>query len=195
MTFAIVIGNSGGVVRAANFATDDASAKQTVTLAQYESELDRIANAFSDLPEHPSGADALRQSLPSGWIVDTGQEKYEVSAEWIADALKVSGKSPKDQKEIWEGVAEKLKSLRAEAERLKDAGAEGNRADAKSRLQKILQRREFNQAKQGQSWWSQMWDQIWRWIDWLLDHTIGRLLGNGAAKTVALWVLIGAVFL
>ena len=195
MTFAIVIGNSSGVVRAANFATDDASAKQTVTLAQYESELDRIANAFSDLPEHPSGADALRQSLPSGWIVDTGQEKYEVSAEWIADALKVSGKSPKDQKEIWEGVAEKLKSLRAEAERLKDAGAEGNRADAKSRLQKILQRREFNQAKQGQSWWSQMWDQIWRWIDWLLDHTIGRLLGNGAAKTVALWVLIGAVFL
>ncbi len=193
VAFAIMV--AGGVVRAANFAMDDVSAKQTVTLVQYESELDRLANAFSDLPAHPSGAEALRQSLPSGWIVDTGDEKYEVSAEWIADALKVSGKSVKDQKEIWEDAAARLKSLRAEAESWKSAGTEGNRADAKARLQKILQRREFNQATKGQSWWSQMWDQVWRWIDWLLDHTIGRLLGNGTAKTVALWVLIGAVFL
>ncbi len=192
---AFAIGIAGGVVRAANFAMDDTPAKQTVTLAQYESELDRLANAFSDLPAHPSGAEALRQSLPSGWIVDAGQEKYEVSAVWIADALKVSGKNPKEQKEIWEGAAARLKSLKAEAERLNDAGAEGNRADAKARLQKILQRREFNQGTKGQSWWSEMWDQIWRWVDWLLDHTIGRLLGNGTAKTVALWVLIGAVFL
>jgi len=192
----LAIGISGGIVRAAHFEKDDASAKQTVvTLDQYESELDRIAKAFSDLPAHPAGVDALRQSLPSGWIVDTGQEKYEVSALWIADALRVRGKSPKDQKEIWEGAAAKLKSLRAEAERLKDAAAEGNRADAKLRLQKILQRREFNQAKQDASWWSQVWDQIWRWIEWLLDHTIGRLLGNGTARTLALWVLIGTVFL
>jgi hypothetical protein len=195
VALAIAIVIAGRVVRAANFAMDDASAKQSVTLAQYESELDRLANAFSDLPAHPAGADALRQSLPSAWIVDTGQEKYEVSAEWIVDALKVNGKSPKDQNEIWEGAAARLKSLKAEAERLKDAGAEGNRADAKARLQKILQRREFNQAAKGQSWWSQVWDQIWRWVDWLLDHTIGRLLGNGTAKTVALWVLIGGVFL
>jgi hypothetical protein len=192
---AFAIGIAGGVVRAANFAMDDTPAKQTVTLAQYESELDRLANAFSDLPAHPSGTEALRQSLPSGWIVDAGQEKYEVSAVWIADALKVSGKNPKEQKETWEGAAARLKSLRAEAERLNDAGAEGNRADAKARLQKILQRREFNQGTKGQSWWSEMWDQIWRWVDWLLDHTIGRLLGNGTAKTVALWVMIGAVFL
>jgi hypothetical protein len=139
--------------------------------------------------------DALRQTVPSGWIVDTGQEKYEVSAAWIADALKVSGKSPADQKKTWTDTAATLKSLRTEAESLKIAGAEVNRADAKARLQKILQRREFNQATKGQSWWSEMWDQVWRWIDWLLDHTIRRLLGNGTAKTVALWVLIGAVFL
>jgi Domain of unknown function (DUF4129) len=193
ITFGFAI--SSFVARAASFAMDDASSTQYLTLAQYESKLDGLANAFSDLAEHPSGADALRQSLPSEWVVDTGQEKYEVSTAWIADALKVSGKSPKDQKEIWKGAAARLKSMRAEAEGLKNAGAEGNRADAKARLQKILQWREFNQATKGQSWWSEMWDQIWRWIDWLLDHTIGRLLGNGAARTVALWVLIGAVFL
>jgi hypothetical protein len=195
MALVFVMAICGTAVRAANFAIDDAPAKQTVTLAQYESELDRLANAFSDLPEHPSGVEALRQTVPSGWIVDTGQEKYEVSAAWIADALKVSGKSPSDQKKIWTDTAATLKSLRAEAESWKNRGAEGNRADAKARLQKILQRREFNQAAKGQSWWSEMWDQVWRWIDWLLDHTIGRLLGNGAARTVALWVLIGAVFL
>src|SRR5579862_1951762 len=110
MTFVFVIGIFGGVVRAANSAMDDASSStRFLTLAQYENELDRLANAFSDLPEHASGAEALRQSLPTKWIVDTGQEKYEVSAVWIADALKVNGKSAKEQKDIWEGAAARLK--------------------------------------------------------------------------------------
>src|SRR5579863_11806 len=91
--------------------------------------------------------------------------------------------------------AAQLKILRADAGSVKNAPAEVNRADAKARLQKILSQREFNQAKGGDSWWSQMWAQVQRWISWLLDHTLGRLLGSGAAKTVALYVLIGAVFL
>jgi hypothetical protein len=194
LTLIAMLGICVGVARGLGFVADDAAAKQTVTLAQYESEMDRIGNGISDLPAHPAGADTLRQSLPSGWIVEDGQQRYEVSAEWIADALASKGKNPSEQKKIWMEAAARLKSLRAEAERAKDAGAEGNRTDAKTRLQKILARREFNQAKRGDSWWTQMWDQIGRWIDWLLEHTIGRLLGSGAAKTVALYILIGAVF-
>jgi hypothetical protein len=91
--------------------------------------------------------------------------------------------------------AAQLKILRADAGTEKNAPAEVNRADARARLQKILSQREFNQAKGGDSWWSQMWDQAQRWISWLLDHTLGRLLGSGAAKTAALYILIGAVFL
>ena len=173
----------------------DVPAKQSVSLAQYEIELDRIANAFSDLPAHPDGVDALKQSLPSGWIVDTGREKYEVSAEWIAATLTVKEKDPKELKKIWTSAVARVKSMREEAEQMKDAVAQGDRADAKARLQKILAQREFNQAKGGDSWWSQMWDQVERWIDWLLDHTLGRLLGSGTARTVAIYVLIGVVFL
>ena len=194
LTISLVI--SGSVARAAaNSSGDDSASKRIVTLAQYENELDRLANAFSDLPAHPSGVDALRQSLPSAWIVMDGQQQHEVSAGWIAEALEVDGKSPGDLKKIWTDTAARLKVLRADAESVKDASGGDNRADAKARLQKILSRREFNQAKGGQSWWSQMWDQVQRWISWLLDHTLGRLLGNGAAKTVALYILIGAVFL
>jgi len=192
MAFALMMGFSAGAPRAA---ADDASPKQTITLAQYENELDRIGNAFSDLPAHPAGADALRQSLPSGWIVEAGSQKYEVSTDWIAASLKVSGKSPSDLKKIWMDTAARLKSLRIEGEHVKDLSAGENRADAKARLQKILAQREFNQAKAGDSWWSQMWDQIERWIDWLLDHTLGRLLGSGAAKTLVIYALIGGVFL
>jgi hypothetical protein len=189
--FALIVGMFSGVARAG---ADDPASKQTLTLAEYENELDRIAKAFSDLPAHPAGVDALRESLPSGWIVEAGQQNYEVSAEWIAYTLAVKGKSPSDLKKIWLDAAARLKSLRAEAERAKDAASEENRADAKSRLQKILQQREFNQAK-GDSWWSQMWDQIGRWIDWLLGYTLGRLLGSGAAKTLVIYTLIGVVFL
>jgi hypothetical protein len=178
-----------------NFAIADTPAKQSVSLAQYESELDRIANAFSELPAHPDGMDALKQSLPSGWIVDSGQGKYEVSTEWIAATLTTKEKDPKELKKIWTSAAARVKSMREEAEQMKDSAAQGDRTDAKARLQKILAQREFNQGKGGDSWWSQMWDQLERWIDWLLDHTLGRLLGSGAARTVALYALIGVVFL
>jgi hypothetical protein len=180
--------------RPARAGADDSSSKQTLTLNQYENELDRIANAFSGLPAHPEGTNSLRQSVPNGWTVYVGQEKFDVSAAWIADALKAMEKKPSDRKQICEEAVNLLKSLRAEAERAKDAAVEGNRADAKARLQQILRQREFNLVK-GDSWWSQMWDQIWRWIDWLLDHTLGRLLGNGTAKTVAIYTMIGVVFL
>jgi hypothetical protein len=178
-----------------DFAMADTPAKLSVSLAQYESQLDRIARAFSDLPSHPDGVDALKQSLPSGWIVDAGQEKYEVSAEWIAATLTTKEKDPKELKKIWESAAARVKSMREEAEQMKGSAAQGNRADANARLHKILARREFNQGKGGDSWWSQMWAQVERWIDWLLDHTLGRLLGNGTARTVAIYVLIGVVFL
>jgi Domain of unknown function (DUF4129) len=195
-TLVMVLGIFGGIARAAmKSGLDDSGSYQTVALAQYENELDRLANAFSDLPAHPSGVDALRQSLASGWIVQAGQQKYEVSAGWIAEALNVNAKKPSDLKEIWTETAARLKVLRADAESMKDAPAGDNRADARTRIQKILQRREFNQAKGGDSWWSQMWDQVQRWIGWLLDHTLGRLLGSGTAKTVALYILVGAVFL
>ena len=179
---------------AARAGADRAAPNESVTLPQYENELDRIAKAFADLPAHPDGADALKQSLPSGWIVETGQQKYKVSAGWIADALKAIEKTPKDRKNICDEVVKQLKSLRAEAAHATDSAEVLNRADAKARLQKILQQREFNQVK-GQSWWSEMWDQISRWIDWLLSHTLGRLFGNGAVKTVLIYALIGVVFL
>ena len=196
ITLALVLGISIGAARAANFAADDAWSDDTfVTLAQYENELDRIANAFSDLPAHPEGEDALKQSLPSKWTVVIGQEKVEVSAEWIKEPFAAKWKTVDDRKKIWMDAAALVKSMREEAEQLKNAAAQGNRADATARLQKILSRREFNQGKGGDSWWSQMWDQVARWIDWLLGHTLGRLLGSGAAKTAALYILIGAVFL
>ncbi len=192
----IVLGVSCDPARAnTNSGVDNSASYQTVTLAQYESELDRLANAFSDLPAHPSGVDALKQSLPSGWMVDDGRQKQEVSAGWIAEALNVSGKKPSDLKKTWTDTAARLKVLRADAESMKDSPAGENRAGAKERLLRILSQREFNQGKRGDSWWTQMWDQVQRWISWLLDHTLGRLLGNGAAKTVALYVLIGVVFL
>jgi hypothetical protein len=196
MALVILLGVSAGIVcAAANFNADNPATYQTVTLAQYENELERLANAFSDLLVHPSGVDAVKQSLPSGWIVDDGRQKHEVSAGWIAEALQISGKKPTDLNTIWMDTAARLKVLRADAEGMMDAPAADNRADAKIRLQKILAQREFNQAKGGDSWWSQMWDQVERWIDWLLQHTLGRLLGSGTAKTVAIYILIGVVFL
>jgi hypothetical protein len=191
LVFAVMVGIFAGPARAA---IEDTSAKQTVSLTQYESELDRIATAFSDLPAHPGGVDALRQSLPGGWIVDTRSQKYEVSTVWMVSALTEKGKSPSDLKEIWLDAAARLKNMKAEAESAGGASAEINRADAQTRLKQILSQREFNQAAESKSWWSQMWDQVERWIDWLLQHTVGRLFGQGTVKTLLIYAIIGLVF-
>ena len=87
---------------------DDASSKHKIPNACAVRKMNWIdlRTRFLDLPEHPSwSGGAAKQSLPTRWMVDTGQEKYEVSVVWIADALKAGGKSAKDQKDIWKGAS------------------------------------------------------------------------------------------
>lgn len=164
-----------------------------LTLSQYEAELDRVASAVSELADHPEKIDALRKSLPAAWTVEAGGQRFEVPSKWISAALDEMRKHPDKRKELCGEAAEQLKNQRNEAERGATSPADLDRTAARARLGQILSAREFNQVRKP-SWLSELWDQVQRWINWLLNHTLGRLLGEGAAKTVLLWTLIVAVF-
>ena len=156
-------------------ARDTNSSKPNLTLDQYETEMDRLASAVSVLPQHPEQIGDLRKSVPPGWQVEAGGEKYDVSAAWLASALEEIEKHPAERKALCEEATEQLRSLRAEAGKADVIVVGANRTDARARLDKILSQREYLQVHQA-SWLSKVWEQVERWIDWLLDHTLGRLL-------------------
>ncbi|HLX00383.1 MAG TPA: DUF4129 domain-containing protein [Candidatus Acidoferrales bacterium] len=171
------------------------SPKAIISLPNYEAELDRIALNVSVLKDHPERIGALRNSLPSGWTVQSGDQEFETSTTWLTDALKdFEKKSPIERKELCESAVRRLLAIRAEAENIRTAQAGPDMADSSARLQKILSAREFRQVHE-QSWLSQLWDQVQRWIDWVLERTLGRLLGEGPLRTTLLYAMIAAVFL
>jgi hypothetical protein len=175
-------------------------------LPDYEAELDRIAADVSALKDHPEGIAAMRKALPGGWMVQSGDQEFEASIAWLADALGEMEKKPKDRAKIsdaaltplraaiCDAAVTRLHAIKAEAERIKAAQASPDISDSSARLRKILSAREFQSAHQ-QSWLSQLWDQLQRWIDWVLSHTLGRLWGEGALRTTLLYAMIAVVFL
>jgi hypothetical protein len=229
-------------------ATDTASPKQTVTLAQYESELDRISSAVSKLSDAPEEISAVRQTIPSGWIVATDGGQFEISAEWLTGSLNeiennfkewkkqcagfsgqpkevclesateenvkelrkqcadsaVLQKNPcsymgmlnslRDWKMRSNELAAQIQKLRSEAESLARTASSTDVTNAHAKLTQILSGREYQTVK-GESWLGQMWDQVGRWITWILDHTIGRLLEKGPVRTTIFWLLVVGVFL
>jgi hypothetical protein len=98
----------------------------------------------------------------------------------------------------WRGdcfqLAGQLKELHKEAERLAGAARSADDSGARAKLAKILSAREFQGMRSGETWIGRMWDQIQRWISWILDHTIGRLMNSDPARKLVLWLLIGGVF-
>ncbi len=176
-------------------ATQDIAANRSaLSLKNYESELDRLTDGVLGLAEHPGGIDAFRNTFPASWVVDAGgQQQLEISNKWLNDALSLMAKEPVERKRLCEAAAERLQFLKAEAERFANAAAGPDDAMARLKLGIILKQREFQRIER-ENWLAQLWHQIRRWIDWLINRTIGRLIGPGAVRTTLVWLIIGIVF-
>lgn len=189
-----LIGFIAPVVWASNGST---ASNSVVTIEQYEADLDRISTAISRMDDHLNGIDTILDSLPSKWIVTAGGTQFEVSSGWIAGSLKnlESVTIQKDKKKDREELTEQLKKLRSEAEGLAGDSPSTDESSARANLNHILSGREFQGMKSGETWIGRMWDQVKRWVSWILENTIGRLLESEPARKLVLWLLIGGVFL
>jgi hypothetical protein len=179
------------VLRAAN---DPSSSTFFLTIAQYEAELDRLSSASSRLADHPNEIKTLRESLPSDWVVAAEGGQFQVSAEWIASSLKDMEENLSERKKRSAELSAQIRQLRREAERSAGATQSVDGGGVRERLQRILSGREY-QTVRSKSWLSRIWEQVDRWIDWILDHTVGRLVESGPARTLILWTLIVGVLL
>jgi hypothetical protein len=150
----------------------------------YEHELARIAEAS----KNPKEISELRRSLPKTWTVKDGDRIYSVPTGEISDALSQIERNPK--KPVAEQLQARLKSMQRQAEALSRPSSGTNSAEANTKLKKILDRGEFQEAG-GPSLWDVARARINRWI---FEHIIRLLnllhISQKTGNTIA-WVVLG----
>ncbi len=143
----------------------------TLSLAQFQSELEQLTTKVDDLLADPQNAEALRKSLPPKWTVTGGRVPVEVSAKPLDQALTDFQKEGPEAKKVT------LRELHTQLTAMQ-AGLAGftqpDTVDAsmRKRLDDILAAREFSSVRppsvfeiwmeKAQAWLQEQWDKLFR---------------------------------
>src|ERR1035438_2962386 len=84
----------------------------TLTLSEYISELDRLACSVKQLT-HAEEVPKLLTDIPSAWRIQTEQQTFEVSTEWLRNDL--NDWQRQHSQEIQDRISTRLQTLRSEA--------------------------------------------------------------------------------
>jgi hypothetical protein len=157
-------------------------------LPAYEAELDRCANAIKRPEEIPQ----LRKSLPRTWVVRTGNDRIEVSTEWLA--AKLHGLERDPAKPASREIELRLSAMRKAAIEMESGSQETSPSVAREHLERILQRREFA-GLQGPSQLEIWKARIARWLADKVYRLLSRLHLGATAGNVLAWIVVGLAFL
>jgi hypothetical protein len=131
---------------AASSCLGDSGQDRDLSVGEYSAELDRLIEATQHLDRSGEQSANLVRTLPSVWRVREGQQKFDISTEWLRrDLLKADGRNP----ELIESMQQRLRELRADA-----AGYQAVPRDISGQrtlLASILSRSEFRDVR-GPSW-------------------------------------------
>jgi hypothetical protein len=92
-----------------------AAANRALDLRGYLGELARWSAEAERLRDHRGKAAALRAELPPAWFVNSGEQHFEVSTEWLRSALEEVEKKTLTPEESNRRVQLRLKAMRLEA--------------------------------------------------------------------------------
>jgi hypothetical protein len=172
------------------FTSAQSADSHPMTLADYIAELDHCSAVLNASPVDPAAVHALRASLPPSWNVTTGDAHYDIPTQWLSGHLAGIEKNPGARTPDLTEAREKLKIYRNDAEALADAIAtERNPAEARSRINSILNSREFH-GQEGPSWFDVFMQRVREWIDRKLEKIFGPIARKGIGNLVA-WIAIG----
>jgi len=134
----------------------------TLSLAEFQSQLEQLDSQVGDLAAHPQNAEQLRKSLPKSWPVIGGKKQIDVSAAFLDKALADFQKQGPDQKKVI------LRELHTQLVVMR-TGVDGYTQpelvnDAmRKRLDDILAAREFSSVH-GPSAWDKMVEAVEAWL-------------------------------
>jgi hypothetical protein len=166
------------------------SAPQEFSLKEYEAQLDRCTETIKT----PGEIQQLRSTLPPAWYVRVGKTRFEVSTEPIAAKLRESEVRPKESAKILGDLDLRLTAMRKAAGAMEASEQRNNPALEHERLDKILARREFQDAK-GPSAKDLLLARINRWIIERLARLFMRLHISSKTGNALAWGVIILAFL
>jgi hypothetical protein len=162
----------------------------SIPLGTFLVEMDRLIAGIE-----VAGSPAAVGEIPERWIVDAGNQRIDVSARWLRDALAVqpgkSGPWPPTRK----AIVRRLVEVREQAATLASIPANDRRADARASVPSILSREEFRQSAASQ-WREQLQRRLGHWFEDLWSRLgggpgAGRRIATGLAWAAALAALVG----
>ncbi|HTC95817.1 MAG TPA: DUF4129 domain-containing protein [Terriglobales bacterium] len=162
-----------------------------VDLNTYRAELDRLAQAIARLDEHPEEGQAVRDSLPSKWVISEERTTYEVSTKRLGEDLEQWQKDPEEPSRL-DSLQRRIQQLQTEADAF--AASSLPSSDARQKLQKILARKEFGKIH-GPTWLDELLAKIANWLDRHHGPSIGKVGFAPWIGKAIVWTVIVAVCL
>jgi hypothetical protein len=147
----------------------------TLSLAQFQAQLDQLNSQVTALGAQPQNAEALRKSLPKQWTVAGGSpaKNVEVSATAIDQALTDFQKQlPARKKATLRELHTQLLAMRAEVDGY--TKPEAANPAMRKRLDNILAAREFGSI-QGPNFWDTLRERIAAWFEKWWDKLFGKI--------------------
>jgi hypothetical protein len=175
----------------------EAQAPSTITLTTFLADLDRVIDAVGRIV-FPADAPAVAASVSETSHVAVGSQQIAVDWRWLTAALTRAPERPDAWPATRTSVERRLREIRAHASALAEAGAPGERAEARVTLQTILSREEFKQSPSAA--WRERWQR--RIGEWLQDfwsrfggpRLAGPTIARGFAWIAAVGALLGLTF-
>jgi hypothetical protein len=158
-------------------------------LSGYEAELDRCTEAV----QHRDAIPQLWQSLPRIWNVRTSEGTVQVSTTWLSSDLEKLEQEPATYGVIANQIKSRLAAMRKAATELQAVSHAPWSANARERLDKILDRREFA-GERGPSQLELLQARISRWIERQLLRLLSRLHPGAQAGNAMSWAIVGMAF-
>ena len=129
-----------------------------------------------------AGAPAIAARLPKKWIVVDGDERVDVSAEWLIAILTAAPATPGTWPATRSTLVRRLTSMGDEVESAGDAGRAQARAQARTAIETILAQSEF-QPSAASKWRDRLQERVGKWFEDVMGRFGG---GRGAARNTAL---------
>jgi hypothetical protein len=152
-----------------------------LTVSEYIGELDRLASATRQLAL-PEQVPKLSISIPPVWRIQTAQQTFEVSSEWLRHDLNDWQKKP--SQEIRDSMVGGLLTLRSEAAAFEDSPVDIS--EKRVVLNRILAGREFQNVHRP-TWLDRLKQRALE----LLLNLLGRVFQSSAIPTIRNLVVYG----
>lgn len=162
--------------------------QQTYSLREYISALDQCSAVLNGSAIDPAAVHALRVGLPEEWTVSTGDTRYQVPTDWLADSLAIIEKNPRASNDALLRARQRLQMYREQAQALESQSPQ-NLAPARAGLNEIMSAREFR-GQQGPSWLDVLKERFWSWVMRQLERIFGRFSVSKPIGDIVAWIVI-----